>query len=81
MTQTLYQDVVRVTYEYFGPATDRFVTRQIRNHLDKDPEQLREKDLARLIDWIAIAMATLNEDQALITRYITELKNIAKLRV
>jgi hypothetical protein len=49
MQRNLYQEVVMVTENYFGPAADRFVIRQIRNHLNIDPEQFREQDLAKLI--------------------------------
>ena len=46
---TLYSDVVDITYDYLGPAADRFVTRQIRSHLGKAPEELKKRDLRDLI--------------------------------
>lgn len=73
---TLYNDVVHVTHEYFGPAADRFVTRQIRNHLRKDPYQLRKQDLAGLIEWISLAMALLSDDEKLVSKYVADLKNL-----
>lgn len=76
-TENLYDEVVGVTYEYLGPAADRFVTRQIRNHLHKEPEQLQKKDLRSLIDWIKIAMSLLSEDDSLVSRYVTELKELS----
>jgi hypothetical protein len=75
---TLYKEVVKVTHKYFGPAADRFVTRQIRNHLSKNPEQLRKQDLARLIDWIRLAMALLNEDEKLVNMYAADLKALTR---
>jgi hypothetical protein len=71
---TLYQQVVKVTHEYFGPAADRFVARQIRNHLNKNPKELRKKDLARLINWISVAMALLHEDEEQIHKYAADLQ-------
>ncbi len=70
---TLYRKVVDVTHEYFGPAADRFVTRQIQSHLNKNPSQLRKRDLAGLIDWMSLAMAVVIEDEKLVNRYVADL--------
>ncbi len=75
----LYDEVVSITNEYFGLAADRFVARQIRNHLHKDPEQLRKKDLADLIQWISLAMAVLTDDEKLIKKYVTNLRDMADI--
>jgi hypothetical protein len=81
MTKTsLYDDVVTITYDYLGPAADRFVVRQIRNHLQKDPAQLKKDDLKQLIDWIQIAMRLISDDSLIVDRYIADLKCIAQLK-
>jgi len=78
MTKTsLYDDVVTITYDYLGPAADRFVVRQIRNHLQKDPEQLRQKDLRKLIDWIQLAMRLISDDAQIVDRYVADLETLA----
>lgn len=78
MTQTsLYDEVVRITYDYLGPAADRFVVRQIRNHLQKDPAQLQRKDLQQLIDWIQLAMRIITDDSRVVDRYIADLDALA----
>jgi hypothetical protein len=74
---TLYTEVVDVTYDYLGPAADRFVTRQIRSHLGKAPEQLRKRDLRDLISWIKIAMSLLTDDEQLVNKYVTDLIRLA----
>jgi uncharacterized protein YegL len=74
----LYEEVVNVTYEYLGPAADRFVARQIRNHLQKDPDQLKQKDLRKLIEWIQLAMHLVSSDAIVIDRYIAELQTLAQ---
>lgn len=76
----LYDQVVDVTREYLGPAADRFIARQITNHLQIAPEDLANADLRKLIDWLELSMAFLTSDQSLIERYIDELKTIAKVR-
>ena len=79
MTQlTLYQQVVATTHTYLGPAADRFIARQVQNHLKKQPDKLSEKDLASLIDWIQIAVSLLTEDSKIIEEYVTELRILAE---
>ncbi|HUB93832.1 MAG TPA: hypothetical protein VMB52_04995 [Verrucomicrobiae bacterium] len=73
---TLYSEVVRITYDYLGPAADRFVTRQIRSHLGKSPDELRKGDLKELISWIKVAVALLTDDEKLIKRYISDLRRL-----
>lgn len=74
---TLYSEVVDITYDYLGPAADRFVTRQIRSHLGKAPEELKKRDLRDLISWIKVAMSLLTDDDQLINKYISDLKALA----
>lgn len=75
---TLYDEVVSVTYDYLGPAADRFVVRQIRNHLQKDPDDLQPKDLRKLIDWIQLAMRLISDDTEAIDRYMADLRILAQ---
>lgn len=76
--QLLYTRVLKVTYRYLGPAADRFVTRQITGHLNKNPERLGEEDLTELIAWMEIAMAFLTNDHRLIKSYINSLEALTK---
>jgi hypothetical protein len=81
MTKTsLYDDVVMITYDYLGPAADRFVIRQIRNHLQKDPAELQHKDLKQLIDWIQLAMRLISDDSRIVDRYVADLETLAKTK-
>jgi len=76
----LYDEVVTITYDYLGPAADRFVVRQIRNHLSKDPSRLRQEDLRQLIDWIRLAMRLISNDAKVVEHYITDLENLTRSR-
>lgn len=76
-TPTLYDQVVRVTHVYLGPAADRFIARQVQNHLHKSPEELVQADLAGLIDWIRLVVALITEDSEIIEEYIAELKKLS----
>jgi len=75
---SLYDEVVTITYDYLGPAADRFVVRQIRNHLQKDPGELQRRDLRQLIDWIQLAMRLISNDSDAIDQYIVDLEALAQ---
>lgn len=77
-SNSVYNKVIRVTHVYLGPAADRFIARQVQNHLHKQPEQLTEKDLSKLIDWIRVAVSLITEDSEIIEEYIEQLVQISK---
>ena len=70
----LYGRVINITRIYLGPAADRFIDRQVRNHLQKDPDRLVKGDLVDLIDWVRVAMGYITEDDRLTDEYISRLK-------
>jgi hypothetical protein len=76
--ETTYEQVVRITYVYLGPAAGRFVDRQVRNHLHKEPENMTRKDLLHLIDWIRIAVSLLTDDSQVAKEYIGQLEQLAR---
>ncbi len=80
-TQTrdsIYDQAVRITYAYLGPAASRFINRQVRNHLHKAPEDMTTKDLVRLIDWIRLAMSLLTDNSQIVEEYIGQLEQVAR---
>lgn len=76
----LYQEVVDLTKSYLGPAAERFITRQIKTHLNKNPDELNPQDLAKLADWIKVAIALLTEDSQIVQDYTNSLLKLAKKR-
>lgn len=74
---TVYEQTVRTTRTYLGPAAERFIERQVKNHLDKEPEKLTAADIAQLIDWIRISVSFLTEDSLMIEEYIDQLRQLA----
>ncbi len=74
---SVYNEVVRVSHVYLGPVADRFIARQIENHLHKLPNQLVRTDLAELIDWLRLSIAMLTEDVDIIEEYVNELNKLA----
>jgi len=69
---------VRVTHVYLGPAADRFIDRQVQNHLHKAPRELSQSDLDRLIDWIRAAMSLLTEDSEIVEEYTRQLERLTR---
>lgn len=65
-TTSLYDDVIEITTEYFGPASHRFIGRMITSHLHKAPEDLETGDLKELVKWIKATVALLTDDTAII---------------
>jgi len=74
---SIYDHVVKVTHVYLGPAADRFIDRQVENHLHKSPDELSQADLLSLIDWIKVVVSLLTEDNDLIEEYTNELQKLA----
>ncbi|HEY5152397.1 MAG TPA: hypothetical protein VII55_00315 [Candidatus Saccharimonadales bacterium] len=77
---SVYDQVVRVTHVYLGPAADRFIARQVENHLHKSPDELSQTDLLSLIDWIKVVVSLLTEDNELVEEYTNELQKLASDR-
>lgn len=74
----LYKEVVDITTSYLGPAAERFITRQIKTHLNKEPDELSPKDLEKLVDWIKVAIALLTEDGKMVQDYANSLLKLAR---
>jgi hypothetical protein len=77
-SKTLYSNIVKVTNSYLGPAAERFIDRQIENHLHILPTELTKKDLNSLIDWIRAVVSLLTDDRTIVEDYINELKKLAE---
>ena len=74
----IYDKVVRITNVYLGPAADRFIARQVQNHLHKPAEELSKRDLLQLIDWIRVAVSLLTDDTEIIEEYAAQLHRLAQ---
>jgi hypothetical protein len=63
MTETLYDNIVKVIEYYLGPAAPRFVDRQITAHLEKPPQEITTEDLLQLTEWVRVSLALLTDDR------------------
>jgi hypothetical protein len=76
--QTVYEQVVQVTNVYLGPAAERFIDRQVENHLHIEPAKLTKKDLEKMIDWIRVVVSLLTGEREIIEEYISELRKLTE---
>ncbi len=76
MTPVLYDAIVTTIEYYLGPASDRFVSRQIRSHLGKEPHEIVQKDMPKLIEWIQVSMGLLTENRKDIDECSRKLKKL-----
>jgi len=75
---TLYEQVVQITHVYLGPPAERFIARQVENHLHKPAQELSPRDLHSLVDWIRVVVSLITDDAEIIDEYITELQKLAR---
>ena len=73
---SVHDQVVKVTRVYLGPAAERFIDRQVENHIHKSPDDLSAADLSSLIDWIGAVVSLITEDRQLVEKYLAELTKL-----
>ena len=73
----VYSQVVQISQHYLGPAASRFIDRQIRTHLNKEPDDLADTDIKDLVDWIRLAVAVLTEDTKVVNEYSQRLLHLS----
>ena len=65
-TQSVYNQLVKITQDYLGPAAERFIDRLVDSHLNKPPAELSSKDIPKLSEWIKVSLGLLTNDRRLI---------------
>lgn len=75
----IYSQVVAVLQEYLGPAADRYVSRLVKAHLKKTPEQLAVKDIPKLSDWIKVSLGLLTNDKNLVDECERRILKLARV--
>ena len=66
-----------MTESYLGPTADRFITRQIKNHLHKAPKNLSREDIGPLSEWVSVTASLLIEDSEQVKNYVKSLRKIS----
>jgi hypothetical protein len=75
---TIYEEITKISEDYFGPMAPRFVSRMVTNHLHKEPRKVTTRDLPELIIWIRLAAGLLTEETDTVEEFITRLKTLSR---
>lgn len=76
---SVFNLVVETSQEFLGPVAERFMRRQITTHLKKEPEELRQTDIPKLVDWTRLAFAMLTSNEEQIERFCENLLAISPI--
>jgi hypothetical protein len=76
-SMSVYEQIVDIATDYLGPAAQRFVDRQVANHLHKAPDKMTTRDIPTLINWSKIALGLLTDDQRIIDEFVTRVNRIS----
>lgn len=71
-----YTQVVKATEQFLGPASTRFIDRQVELHLGKDPHDITLADVDQLRDTTAVAIGLLTHDKKVVSQVSEEFNKI-----
>jgi hypothetical protein len=71
-----FEAIVSVTEKYLGPASERFIKRQIEFHLQKDPKTINKSDVESLKDNVGVALGLLVNDRVLVDQAVKDIESI-----
>lgn len=74
---TLYTKALKVSEDYLGPAGERFLRRQISEHLGIIPENLKQHQLHKLVQWTELAFSLLTNDRHEVNAFTSNLLSLA----
>lgn len=77
-TQKLYDQIIRISEEFLGPAGERFMRRQIEAHLTVRPEDIEPKHIPKLVDWVQLMFAMITDDTKIVNDFTNQLLGLAK---
>jgi hypothetical protein len=79
MAEGIYEQILVITSDYLGPASERFLRRQIEFHLGKDPDELTEIDVPRLAEWIKVSIEVLTESKPLVDEFDRRVRELSRV--
>jgi hypothetical protein len=75
-TNETYLKTLEIARQYLGPSAERFINRQIEQHLGNKPENIGKQDLPELARWIKVSAALLT-DQKIAADFAAKVSAIA----
>ncbi|MDL2363019.1 MAG: hypothetical protein QFB86_01395 [Patescibacteria group bacterium] len=76
-SHALYNDITKISEDYFGPAAPRFVSRIITNHLGKRPEDVTHKDVPELLTWMKLTMAMVTDKPEVVREFAGRINELS----
>jgi hypothetical protein len=62
-TNATYLKTLDIAKQYLGPAAERFINRQIEQHLNTKPEDISKQDIPELAKWVKTSAALLTDQK------------------
>jgi hypothetical protein len=80
MPNDYYSRVVKITEDYLGPASDRFIKRQLEFHLEgKDPHSLTKQDVMKLSEWVGTSLSLITQKKSDVHEVKTRIQKVAAM--
>jgi len=76
--EAVYNGVLKILTDYLGPVSARFLDRNIRSHLKKEPAELAPEDLPKIVEWIRITIGMVSRDTKLADECANRIINISQ---
>lgn len=73
---SVFEQIVLITEDYLGPASRRFISRQISFHLDKQPEEVTVDDIPSLAEWVTLTLSLLTKDKRIVAEFSRKMRAI-----
>lgn len=74
---SLSDEIIAISQDYLGPASERFIDRQVSTHLGKKLEDVTRSDLVKLVDWVRLSFAMLTNDSRMVDEYAQRLLKVS----
>ncbi len=74
--ENYFSKIVEVIRNYLGPASERFIVRQLDFHLKRKEKVIYESEVERIADWSAVALSMITQDKAMIQRCKKEISGL-----
>lgn len=78
MAKTIYEELIALTSDLLGPASARFIDRQIISHLAIEPDTITAKEVGQLSHWIRLSISVLSDDEDMIQAYTSALERLSR---
>lgn len=73
-----FPQIIKITEDYLGPASERFIRRTVDFHLQKDPSSLTADDASKMAEWVRAALGLITQDKKTVDEAALRIKKVAE---